>query len=81
MKKTVFFTLVLTIFSVASAFAEISIDDAEEKARKAHQLSESDVIYQQEDYKALYYQNIQIIQLLKDIREELTRLNRQTAKD
>ncbi len=44
-------------------------NDASEKARKAHDLAGSDVIYQQEDFKALYYQNVEMIQLLKEIRD------------
>ena len=46
-------------------------DDAAEKARRAHELAGSDMIYQQEDFKALYYQNVQMIQLLKEIRDSL----------
>ena len=32
---------------------------------RAHELSASDMIYQQEDFKAIYYQNQKIIELLK----------------
>ncbi len=44
---------------------------AEQRAREAHQLASSDIIYQNEEWKALYYQNQQIIQLLKQIRDSL----------
>ena len=43
--------------------------DAEEKAKEIHQLANSDVIYSQEETKAIYYQNIEIIDLLKQIRD------------
>jgi hypothetical protein len=54
---------------------------AEEKARRSHDLAVSDVIYEQENFKALYYQNLQIIELLKEIKEELHSLNIRQAKD
>lgn len=44
---------------------------AEDKARELHKLAASDVIYSQEEIKALYYQNIQIIDLLTQIRDLL----------
>ena len=46
-------------------------ETAEEKAARIHQLASSDVIYTQEETKALYYQNQQIIDLLKEIRDLL----------
>ena len=49
----------------------MNTEDAAEKARRAHELAGSDMIYQQEDFKALYYQNVQMIQLLKEIRDSL----------
>ena len=53
------------------SFAVESADDAEEKARHVHEMATSDVIYTQEETKALYYQNLQIIDLLKEIRDLL----------
>ena len=73
--------LLLAMTLLASfAFAE-DIDDAETKARAAHELAGSDVIYEQENFKALYYQNAAMIQLLKEIREELHMLNIRAAKE
>ena len=71
---------VLTLLFASFAFAE-DIDDAETKARAAHELAGSDVIYEQENFKALYYQNLETIQLLKEIREELHMLNTRAAKE
>ena len=45
--------------------------NAEEKAKKIHDLAASDVIYTDQETKALYYQNIQIIDLLTQIRDQL----------
>ena len=60
-------------FLSVPAFAEEDLDpnSAAQKARKSHEMAESDMIYQQEDFKALYYQNIQMIDLLKEIRDSL----------
>ena len=49
----------------------LSGDEAEQKAREVHSLATKDVIFIDEELKALYYQNIQIIGLLKDIKELL----------
>lgn len=62
-------------------FAEMSFEEAESKATEAHKLAESDMIYQEQDWKALYYQNEQMISLLKDIKSELKMLNARSAKD
>ncbi len=64
-----------------AVFAEMSFEAAEEKAAEAHKLAASDVIYQEQDWKALYYQNLQMISLLKDIKQELERLNARESKD
>ena len=77
MKKTISAILTgmglfLTLFTSLPAHAsDMDPDDAAEKARKSHELAASDMIYQQEDFKALYYQNVQMIQLLKEIRDSL----------
>lgn len=63
-------------------FAEMSFEDAEDKAAEAHKLAASDVIYQEQDWKALYFQNVQIISLLKDIKQEMEKFNaRETTKE
>ena len=81
MKKSVaLFLFALLLGSIACAEDEINLDP-EEKARRAHELSASDVIYQQEDFKALYYQNQRIIELLKEMRDELHNLNMRQAKE
>ncbi len=65
--------IVFTMFVPVLTWAEDELDptSAAEKARKSHELAGSDMIYQQEDFKALYYQNMQVIQLLKEIRDSL----------
>ena len=55
----------------APAFAEGDSDTAEDKAKEIHRLASSDVIYQDQETKAIYYQNVQIIELLKQIRDLL----------
>ncbi len=71
------FCLLSLVSSLMSpvCFAEMSFEDAEEKAAEAHKLAASDVIYQEQDWKALYFQNVQIISLLKDIKEEMEKFN------
>ena len=63
----------LTLFVVITpAFAQddsLSDYDAARQAQAAHDLASSDIIYQHKDVTALYYQNIQIIQLLREIRD------------
>ena len=71
----------LLLAMTSSAFALDDYSDPEEKARNAHELALSDVIYEQENFKALYYQNLQIIQLLKEIRDEMHMINTRSAKD
>ena len=77
----VFVLFVFTLCPVAFAMDDDTDEsDAGEKARKAHQIAGSDMIYQQEEWKALYYQNIQIIQLLKEIRDLVQIQNQRAAK-
>ena len=75
--------LLATVLGPAAAFAEEDayLDaDPEEKARRSHDLASSDMIYEPENIKALYYQNQAIIQILKEIKEELRHINiRQTS--
>lgn len=59
------------------AFPAFALDDdtdpgsTEELARQSHEKASSDFIYQNEEWKALYYQNQKIIQILKEIRDSL----------
>ena len=53
---------------------------AEVKAKERHDLATSDFIYTQVELQALYFQNIQIISLLKDIRG-LLKINLETKKE
>jgi hypothetical protein len=65
-------------------YAQGSTEWAAQKARHAHDMASSDVIYQQEDLRALYYQNQVMIDLLKDMRDsqrETLRLMRQKAAE
>ena len=84
-KKFIFIFLFFVAIFSSFAFAEendIDANDPAEKARKAHEMAASDVIYQQQDFKALYYQNQQVIQLLKEIRDTLDAIKaRDNAKD
>ncbi len=61
--------------------AEEDFSTTEEKAQKAHELAASDVIYEQHDIKALYYQNQRIIELLEEIKDEIHEVNTRAAKD
>lgn len=71
--KKVFLGLLLAfmlLLNGAHAWA-MDADEAEQKAKEINDLAASDVIYSQEAGKALYYQNIQMIDLLKEIRDLL----------
>ena len=64
---------IVLAFTTASASDE-SMDNGlefENKAHEAHQRASSDMMYQNEEWKALYYQNESIIGLLKQIRDSL----------
>ena len=82
MLKAAGLVLFLTAMAVrAHAEDEMTSSDPEDRARKAHELSMSDVMYQQEDFRALYYQNLQIIDLLKEVRDEMHSINMRSAKE
>ena len=77
----------MTVF-LFLAMPALALDDeldgfgAGAKARQAHEKASSDMIYQSAEWTALYYQNQQIIQLLKEIRDSLNILKaRDTVKD
>ncbi|MFH1645572.1 MAG: hypothetical protein ABIB11_04035 [Candidatus Omnitrophota bacterium] len=66
-------TIVLTVFFIYSTSNQIALartvaQDPEKMAKDIHTRANSDIIYQDEEIKALYYQNIQIISLLRDIK-------------
>ena len=75
MKKTIVLAVVIVlagfVLSIHLASAEEFSQDAAKKAKEIHELASSDVIYVQDELKALYYQNLQIIELLKEIRQVL----------
>jgi hypothetical protein len=54
-------------------YPQDEIDEAQKKAEEIHKFASSDTIYAQEELKAIYYQNMQIIELLKQIRELLAK--------
>lgn len=63
--------LALSLTVHSALFAAEGSEDAEEKARQSHQLASTDMIYSQEELKAIYYENLEIIDLLKQIRDIL----------
>ncbi len=72
MKKIISCTLVFLLVSVSVLFPAFSAEEtAEQKAQEIHGLASSDVMHTDQELKALYYQNVQIIELLKEIRDLL----------
>ncbi|MBI2095870.1 MAG: hypothetical protein HYT89_06855 [Candidatus Omnitrophica bacterium] len=67
---TLLFAVLLSLLFPFTVHA-VDVLNAEEKAKKLHELASSDVIYTDQETKALYYQNIQIIDLLTQIRDLL----------
>ena len=67
-KAIVFLTTILLVCSSISYCHADTIEEAAKEAQTIHKKALSDIIYTQDELKALYYQNIQIIELLKDIR-------------
>jgi len=60
------------VFTCGIAIAnDVAEREAAQKAAESHAKANEDMIYAQQDIKALYYQNQQIIELLKDIRTVL----------
>ena len=76
--------IVLSLFLSTSCFlfsahAEGEEFTAQDKAQELHRLASSDVVYQDQEIKAIYYQNVQMIDLLKQIRDLLdSRLKEKT---
>ena len=79
------FALISLLFagfvSALPVCAEDEMLTSEEKAEQSHKLAMTDMIYEPENLKALYYQNEAIIQILKEIREEMHAVNVRDAKD
>ena len=76
MIKRIVFLLIffygLTVVDCGLTYAQEAVKEtAQEKAEEYHKIASSDVIYSTQELKALYYQNIQIIDLLKEIRNLL----------
>ncbi len=65
------FVHILWVLACGLTAAQDSEGEAEEKAREIHKRASSDVIFIDDELKALYYQNVQIISILKEIRELL----------
>lgn len=65
------FVYLLGTVTGGSVFAYDGEEDAGKKAEEFHRRAISDVIFIDEELKALYYQNIQIISILREIRELL----------
>ena len=81
--KVISFLSVFILTAAVSAFAMDEDGDElemESKARQAHQLAASDMMYQNEEWKAIYYQNQQIIHILKQIRNSLDVIKTRTAE-
>jgi hypothetical protein len=81
LNKSLIFIVFCLIFSAPAFPQEENSDnfDPAEKARQAHEKASSDMMYQNEEWKAMYYQNQQIIQLLKEIRDSLDTLKTRVA--
>lgn len=65
------FVHILWILTCGLPVVQSNEEEAERKAREIHQHASSDVIFTDEELRALYYQNVQIISVLKEIRELL----------
>ena len=53
------------------AFSQDTFEEAKEMAETIHKKVVTDIIYTEQEIKALYYQNVQIIRLLEDIKNLL----------
>ena len=79
LRGVVAFVLITHIF-ILNGYARTSVAEAERKAEEMHRHASSDIIYTDDELKALYYQNVQIIQLLKEIKEVLKESLAETKK-
>ena len=73
MKRTIAVGLGILMIGMlsGSAWCEEDPGSALDKADKMHTHASSDVIFSQDETKALYYQNVVIIDLLRQIRDLL----------
>lgn len=62
---------VICIVDFRPIYAEVTFDEAQKMADEIHKKVATDIVYTDQEVKALYYQNIQIIELLKEIRNLL----------
>ena len=65
--------LAMTVFVCMTVIPACAQEDAQQKAEEIHKIASSDAIYVEEELKALYYQNVQMIELLREIRDLLER--------
>ncbi|GEM_PF-2452793 len=73
-KKTtivLIFTAIIMTAACIPAPAQSGFEHAAKMADEIHKQVEKDVIYTDQEIKALYYQNVQIIALLEEIKELL----------
>ena len=73
-KKTIVLILILSAVCApgyGAIFTSEAEKDPQKQAAEIHKRASSDPIFTEDELKALYYQNLQIIALLKDIRELL----------
>lgn len=72
MKQVIAMGMVFGVLAMAGAQARAEDPySAEQKAEQMHAHASSDVIYSEDEMKAIYYQNVVIIDLLKQIRDLL----------
>ncbi len=76
MRKIINVFLVIALINILACWqghSESSYDEAGRKAKEIHDIAATDVIYTDQELKALYYQNVQIIRILEEIKELLRR--------
>ena len=72
---TLFLSVALSLSFLSCVVRAESYGEAEQKAKDIHDIVMSDSIYTEQMTKALYYQNIQIIDLLSEIRDLIRQQN------
>lgn len=75
MFKKIIILLLISFWLVGQGYSQYAddsvLENTQKKAAEIHQIASSDTIYTGEEIKALYYQNIEIIELLKQVRNLL----------
>lgn len=61
----------INVFACCPGYGEASFDEAGRKAKEMHDIASKDIIYTDQELKALYYQNVQIIRILEEIKNLL----------